>query len=172
MRVEKDFEEFIELLNKHKVQYLIVGAYAMSFHTRPRSTGDIDFFVKADMKNARKLMSVLKDFGFGSAGLKEDDFLNHETVVQLGFEPNRIDILASITGVGFAQAYKARVRGKFGKHGAWFISFDDLLRNKTALKRKKDEADAELLREFKRLKRELSNRGRQGSSVEGSGEQI
>ena len=161
MRVEKDFEEFIELLNKHKVQYLIVGAYAMSFHTRPRSTGDIDFFVKSDRENARRIIRVLEDFGFGSVGLKEDDFLNHETVVQLGFEPNRIDILSSITGVGFTQAYKAKVGGKFGRQKAWFISFDDLLQNKTALRRKKDEADAELLREFKRLKREQSKRQRQ-----------
>ena len=154
MRVERDFEEFVELLNKHKVQYLIIGAYAMSFHTRPRSTGDIDFFVQAGRKNAQKLVKVLTEFGFGGAGLKEDDFLNPETVVQLGFEPNRIDILASISGIKFAKAYKAKVRGEFGKHRAWFISFDDLLRNKRALKRKKDEADAELLVAFKKLRRE------------------
>jgi hypothetical protein len=161
VRVEKDFEEFIELLNKHKVQYLIIGAYAMSFHTRPRSTGDIDFFVKSDLENGRKLMRVLRDFGFGSVGLKEDDFLNHETVVQLGFEPNRIDILSSIKGVEFSQAYKTKVRGKFGEQKAWFISFDDLLRNKTSVGRKKDEADAELLREFKRLRKQRSKRGKQ-----------
>jgi hypothetical protein len=161
VRVEKDFEEFVELLNKHSVQYLIIGAYAMSFHTRPRNTGDIDFFVKPERENSQKLMKVLRDFGFGSVGLKEDDFLNHETVVQLGFEPNRIDILSSITGVEFSQAYKAKVRGKFGEQKAWFISFEDLLQNKAALRRKKDEADAELLREFKRLKKQQSRRGKQ-----------
>ncbi len=153
MRVEKDFEEFIGLLNKHKVQYLIVGAYAMSYHTRPRSTGDIDFFVGAEQKNTRKLMKVLKEFGFGDVGLKGGDFLDPETIVQLGFEPNRIDIMSSITGVEFDKAYESRVEGMFGRQKAWFISFDGLLRNKRAVGRKKDEADADLLLTYKRLKR-------------------
>jgi hypothetical protein len=153
VRVEKDFEEFIELLNKHKVQYLIIGAYAVSFHSRPRNTGDIDFLVKPDGNNVRKLMKALRDFGFGNIGLQEQDFMNPDTVVQLGVEPNRIDILSSIKGIEFDKAYKSRVRGRFGTQSSWFLSFEDLLRNKKATKRKKDEADAEQLMMFKKLKK-------------------
>lgn len=152
MRVEKDFEEFIRLLNRHKVKYLIVGAYAVAFHAQPRNTGDIDFFIKQERENAGRLIKVLKDFGFKSLNLKEEDFLKPEYVVQLGYEPNRIDIVSSIDGVLFSNAYRSKVQGRFGREKAWFISFDDLLKNKQSIGRKRDEADAELLFKFKKVK--------------------
>ena len=153
MRVEKDFEEFVELLNAHNVEYLIVGAYAVSFHAVPRNTGDIDIFVKPDKENARNLLRVLRDFGFGSLEITEDDVLNPDCVIQLGYEPNRIDLLTSISGVEFDEAYKDRKTGMFGKSRTNFISLEHLIKNKQAASRAKDIADAELLLKQKRKDR-------------------
>jgi hypothetical protein len=75
MKVEKDFEDFIELLNKHKVNYLIVGAYALALFAEPRNTGDIDIFIERTKENAEKILDVLKEFGFESLGLKTNDFI-------------------------------------------------------------------------------------------------
>lgn len=148
MQVEKDFEEFVRLLNKAEVRYLIIGAYAVAFHARPRYTGDIDFFVERRPENARRLLNALKEFGFGGLGLKEGDFLDPDVIVQLGYEPVRIDILSSLTGVGFEKAYRSRVGGRFGRQKAWFISLKDLILNKRKVNRKQDEADVELLKKF------------------------
>jgi len=148
MKVEKDFEEFIKLLNYHKVKYLIVGAYAVSFHTLPRNTGDIDFFIEVSEENSIKVLQVLKDFGFGDLDVKKEDFLNPDIVVQLGYSPNRIDIITGISGVSFEESYKNRVTGKMGSEEVIFISASDLLKNKTHAGRAKDNADAEILRKF------------------------
>lgn len=152
VRIEKDFAEFVKLLNKHKVRYLIVGAYAVSFHARPRFTSDIDFLVEPKKENVERLLRVLKDFGFGMIGLRDKDFLDSNMVVQLGYEPVRIDILSSIPGVDFVAAYNSKVGGKFGRQKAWFISLDDLLRNKRAVKRKQDVADVAALQKARRVK--------------------
>ncbi len=80
MKVEKDFEEFIELLNFHKVKYLVVGAYALIYYTAPRNTGDIDFFIEASDKNAQKMMNALRDFGFESVEITKEDFINPDLV--------------------------------------------------------------------------------------------
>ena len=150
MRLEKDFAEFVRLLNKHKVKYLIVGAYAVSFHARPRYTSDIDFLVEPVRENIQRLLRVLKDFGFGGIGLKEEDFLDPDIVVQLGYEPVRIDILSSLDGVDFSKAFRSKLSGRFGRQRAWFIPLDDLIRNKRVVKRKQDEADVALLEKFRK----------------------
>lgn len=157
MRVEKDFEEFIRLLNKHEVRYLVIGAYAVAFHARPRYTGDMDFLVEPKRNNAKRILRALKDFGFGGLEITEEDLLNPDTVIQLGFEPNRIDLLNSIVGVNFEKAYRTKVPGRLGKTKAWFISFDELLKNKRLTKRKKDAADAEMLMNLRNAK--LRSRG-------------
>ncbi len=100
--------------------------------------------------NIRRLLRVLKDFGFGGIGLKEEDFLDPDIVVQLGCEPVRIDILSSLEGVDFGKAYRSKVSGKFGRQQAWFIPLEDLIRNKRAVKRKQDEADVALLEKFRK----------------------
>ena len=148
MKAEKHYEEFIRLLNFHKTKYLIIGAYALTYHAAPRNTGDIDFFVQRNKQNAKRLVKVLDDFGFKSLSLAEKDFLEKDTVVQLGFEPNRIDIINAITGVSFETAYKNKVEGFLGKQKVYFISAKDLIRNKKALGRAKDLADVELLKKF------------------------
>jgi len=102
--VSSDLQEFIHLLNTKSVKYVIVGAWALAFHGRPRYTGDLDIFVARDDENADKLMAVIEAFGFGHAGIKREDFLQVDHVIQLGREPNRIDILTGISGVTFDEA--------------------------------------------------------------------
>ncbi len=148
MKAEKDFEDFIKLLNSHKVKYLIVGAYAVIFHSIPRNTGDIDFFIESSEINSKKILEVLNEFGFGDLEFKKEDFLNPDFVIQLGYSPNRIDIITGISGVSFSEAYKNKVKGKIGTEKVYFISLQDLLKNKESAGRAKDIADAELLKKF------------------------
>ncbi|GAB4139977.1 MAG: hypothetical protein Fur0015_10530 [Ignavibacteriales bacterium] len=145
MRVEQDFEDFIRLLNKHKVKYLIVGAYALALYTEPRNTGDIDVFIERTEENAYNILSALKEFGFESLGLKVTDFMTENMVIQLGVQPVRIDILSSISGVDFQDAYQEKEVKNFGKSKANFISKKFMILNKKTSNRKKDLADLELL---------------------------
>ena len=82
--LSKDLSEFIHLLNQEGVNYLIVGAWAVGFHGRPRYTGDIDIFLRRDSENAERMMRVIQLFGFGNVGLTREDFLKTDFIVQLG----------------------------------------------------------------------------------------
>ncbi|MCF6269707.1 MAG: hypothetical protein L3J41_08355 [Melioribacteraceae bacterium] len=150
MKAEKDFVEFIELLNEQKVKYLIVGAYALALYVEPRNTGDIDFFVENSEKNALKVIKVLNKFGFGNIGITKDDITNDNMVVQLGSPPMRIDIITSISGVEFSEAYNSKVKHNFGNTYAYFLSEKHLIINKKASGRKKDLADLEVLTKQKK----------------------
>src|SRR5690349_7725530 len=99
--LSKDVQEFIRLLNKAGAEYLVVGAWSAALHGYPRYTGDIDVFVRSSPQNAERLMRALREFGFGAVGLTSEDFLKPDHIVQLGIEPNRIDLLTGISGVGF-----------------------------------------------------------------------
>jgi hypothetical protein len=147
MEVQQDFRDLLELFNKRKVDYLVVGGYALGFHGAPRYTGDLDLFVKADAINAARIMQALDEFGFGSVGLSVPDFEEKGKIVQLGFPPVRIDIITSITGVTWEQARSRRVKGHFGDLMVYFIGRDDFVANKRALGRKKDLADLEAVGE-------------------------
>lgn len=148
MKVEKDFEEFIRLLNYHKVKYLIVGAYALIYYTFPRNTGDIDFFIDNTDLNVKKIIKVLKNFGFEDLGLLKEDFTKPDSVIQLGFPPVRIDLLTSKSGINFKEAFKNRVTAQLGNEKVCFISRTDLIKNKIAAGRKKDLLDLEQLEKF------------------------
>jgi hypothetical protein len=151
MELYSDFEEFIELLNKHSVKYLVVGGYVVSFYTFPRNTGDIDIFIEATEDNARKIITVLDEFGFGYLNMSIDDLLKSEQIIQLGNSPVRIDLITSIDGVEFDEAYKNKSVIKLGEvKNVSIISLNDLLKNKTVTGRPKDIQDAEQLK--KKLK--------------------
>jgi hypothetical protein len=98
MKLGADLREFIELLNSHGVEYVVVGAHSLAFHGRPRYTGDLDILVRSSAENATKLAAILQAFGFAESGFKESDFLEPDQVIQLGSVPNRIDLLTSISG--------------------------------------------------------------------------
>jgi hypothetical protein len=145
MKLERDLREFIELLNARDVRYVIVGAYALAHHGRPRYTGDIDFFVEASAQNADRLSQVLEQFGFANVGVVEEDFTAADQVVQLGVEPHRMDIMTSITDVEFDEAWNTREYGDLDGLRVPFISKELLKRNKAAVARKQDLADLDYL---------------------------
>ena len=147
MEVQPDFRDLLALFNKHKVEYIIVGAYSLGYHGAPRYTGDLDVIVRPDPINATNIMQALLEFWFGSLGLKAADFEQESKVIQLGFPPVRIDILTSITGVSWEQAQSGGVEGGFGDLRVHYIGRGEFISNKKALGRKKDLADLEAVGE-------------------------
>jgi hypothetical protein len=147
MEIRTDFKELLELFNKHKVEYLIVGGYALAFHGAPRVTGDIDLFVRPVRANAARILAALNDFGFGSLNLSEEDFTTPGMVVQLGVPPVRIDIITRLSGVSWEKADAGKVPGSYADTPVYFISREDFVANKRATGRKKDAADLEALGE-------------------------
>jgi len=147
MEVQPDYRDLLELFNEHKVDYLIVGAYALAFHGAPRYTGDIDILVKPDTDNAQRVIKVINDFGFRSLGLAATDFDKPDIVVQLGVPPVRVDIITSLSGVSWEEAFTGRVEGKYGDTPVYYIGREQFIMNKRAVGRKKDLADIEALGE-------------------------
>lgn len=143
--LSKDFKEFIELLNRHKVRYLVVGGYAVAFHGYPRYTKDLDVWVESATENADNLLEALKEFGFGSMGLKLEDFLETDQIIQLGYPPNRIDILTTLKKLNFHDCYKTRVEVEIQDLKINFIDRENLKQNKRATGRPQDLADIENL---------------------------
>ncbi len=145
MAMNQDFREFLQLLNKNEVKYLIVGGYSVAIHGHPRYTKDIDIWILTNRENALAIVNALDEFGFGSLDLSVEDFETEGYVVQLGNAPARIDILTSLTGVQFNDCWDNRVITQ--EDGLEFpvISLDDLRQNKTALARHQDLADLEQL---------------------------
>jgi hypothetical protein len=107
----------------------------------------MDFWVRRDAKNASRLIEVVRRFGFGSLGLTEADFLEEDQVVQLGFPPRRIDLLTHLTALDFESSWQNRVSGKIDEITVYYLSREDFIRNKLAVGRPKDLADAEAVRE-------------------------
>ena len=147
MHIEKDYEELLQLLNKHKVKYCIVGAYAVAFYKKPRYTKDMDILVQASIENGKNIVKALNDFGFASLNLSEMDFAKKGNIIQLGYEPIRIDIINSITGVSFSQIWKNKTLGKYGKENVFFIGLKELIKNKEKTSRKQDIVDLDILKE-------------------------
>jgi len=146
MENNKDFEEFIELLNKNKVRFVVVGGYAVAFHGNPRYTQDIDFLFDPTRKNAKNLLKALREFGFKSLKLQEDDFCKIGQVIQLGQPPNRIDLINKVEGVLFKKIWKNKVTGTYGSKPCFYIGRNELLSNKKAMNRPKDQWDLDFLR--------------------------
>ncbi len=143
--LSSDLREFVHLLNAKNVRYLLVGAWAVAFHARPRYTGDVDFFVEPGPENAGRLMDVIEEFGFGGVGIEVTDFLKADCVIQLGRAPNRVDLLTGISGVGFEEAWGGRVMASLSGVEVAVIGREHLIRNKRAAGRVKDRADIEWL---------------------------
>ncbi|WP_142687433.1 nucleotidyltransferase [Chitinophaga polysaccharea] len=159
MILAKDFEDFIRLLNKHEVEYMVVGGYAMAFHGRPRFTGDLDIWINISERNAANLLKVIKDFGFSSLGFKKADFLQEGCITQIGYPPLRIDLLNSIDGVRFPEAYENRQKMIEDDLEVCFIGRQDLLANKMASGRDVDLLD---VRELKKITPQKSQQPKKG----------
>ena len=145
MILTQDFKEFIKSLNENDVRYLIVGGYAVSFHGHPRYTKDLDIWIWIDKHNAEKVLQALDQFGFASLNLALADFLEPDTTIQLGYPPNRIDLLMGLTGVDFDTCYGSRIEEEIDGVALPFIDLENLKRNKKATGRLQDLADLENL---------------------------
>ena len=140
-----DFKEFIQSLNDNQARYLVVGGYAVALHGYPRYTKDIDIWIDMNPANATRIVQALQQFGFGSLGLKEQDFLDAETIIQLGYPPRRIDLLTTLPGVNFDACFSARVVVDIDGVPVNFIDLENLKKNKRATGRAQDIADIENL---------------------------
>lgn len=154
-----DFAQFVDALNKRKVEFVIVGAHAVAFHGYARGTKDFDILLHHTPENLPRVIAALEDFGFGSLGLDETDF-RPENVVQLGFPPNRVDLLCEITGVDSGKVWRTRVKGRYEGRPAEYISLECLLMNKKAVGRSQDRVDIEKLEKQAAFKRRAKDRGR------------
>lgn len=150
MILDQDFEDFVQLLNLHNVDYMIVGGYALAFHGKPRHTGDLDIWIDISEGNAKKMVDVLRDFGMSSLGLREGDFLEENAIMQIGYPPLRIDILTAIDGVEFAEAYLNKQVIDIDGIGINYISLNDLILNKQKSGRHQDISDVEALKKLKK----------------------
>jgi len=164
-----DFEEFIASLNEHRVRYLIVGAYAVGFHARPRATKDIDVLVDRTPANARRVRACLTAFLGGSASnITEAKLQNPRTLIVLGVPPVRIDVLTSIAGLeSFASAWKRKAEGRYGATPAFFISLVDLIAAKSATGRPQDIADVDVLVRAAERRRSRDGGGRKRTRKRG-----
>jgi hypothetical protein len=145
MQLPPDFKEFLQLLNSHKVEYLVVGGYAIGYHGFPRTTGDIDIWVAINSQNASALVAALRDFGFNVPNLKEELFLEEGRITRMGVPPMRIEILTKISGVQFEDCYRKRTVADLGGVTTNVIGLEDLKINKRAAGRLKDLNDLENL---------------------------
>jgi hypothetical protein len=145
MSLSADLREFIELVNSHCVEYVIVGAHSLAFHARPRYTGDLDVLIRPSVENAAKLAAVLREFGFGDTGFKESDFTEPDQMIQLGRAPNRIDLLTGISGVTIDEAFRTKVSTELEGLPVFVLSKALLIQNKRAVGRPQDIADLDAL---------------------------
>jgi len=143
--VNPDFRDLLRAFTDAEVRYLIVGAYAVSAHAEPRATGDLDLWVEPTAQNAALAYAALRAFGAPLHDLTEADLARRGVVFQIGIAPRRIDILTSITGVEFGEAWAGRVAVEYAGVPCHVIGIESLLENKRRLGRIKDLADIELL---------------------------
>lgn len=146
MPLNKDWREFLELLNSNEAEYLVVGAFAVAFHGLPRYTADVDLLVRPSEDNADRVLRALSQFGFGKVGIQAADLRSPGMVIQLGVKPNRIDLLTAISGVSFEEAWATRSDADLDGIPVHFVGRAALLRNKERTGRAKDLGDAEELR--------------------------
>jgi hypothetical protein len=145
MSVNPDFRDLFAALNAEKVEFLIVGGYALAVHGVPRFTKDLDVWVRADESNAPRVWQGLDAFGAPLGSLTLADLKSPGIIFQIGVPPNRIDILTGIDGVTFDEAWKNRVSSAYGDQGVMVIGLDELIRNKKATGRPQDALDADTL---------------------------
>lgn len=140
-----DFKEFLKLLNKNEVEYLLIGGYAVGYYGYVRATADMDIWIAANEENAERVVTALEDFGFTSAVISREIFLQADNIVRMGVPPFRLELLNTISGVEFAECYAERVMDTIDEVEVSIISLRHLKINKLASGRLKDLADVEHL---------------------------
>jgi predicted nucleotidyltransferase len=146
--LDPDLRDILSALNAHEVKYLLVGGYAVGVYSEPRATKDLDIFIQSDPENGEAVFRALAEYGAPLEGMTAADFSNKpDSVFQIGVPPVRIDILQSISGVTFDEAWENRITAFIDEIPTNVISRDDLIRNKLAAGRRRDLLDVEDIRE-------------------------
>lgn len=154
MTLAEDFEDFIKLLNLHRVEYMVVGGYALAFHGKPRHTGDLDIWINISEQNAERMLQVINDFGLQALGFQKADFMTEGLISQIGYPPLRIDVLNAIDGVEFNDAFedvqKIALENDLSIN---YIGLNDLVKNKLASGRRQDRTDVKTLQKLQKTKK-------------------
>jgi hypothetical protein len=151
MLTSPDFRELLKLFEKHKIRYLVAGGYAVMKYSEPRFTKDLNLFIATDQNNANAVYSALKEFGAPLESLTSDDFTHGDYFYQIGKPPLRVDIMMSIPGIGFDEAWENREVVELADLKIPFISRSDLIRSKEASGRPQDKIDIDKLKEAEQL---------------------
>ena len=146
MNAVQDFEDMLQLLDKHKVTYLIIGGLAFIYHAKPRYTGDMDLWIDSAPENVKRANQALAEFGSPLSLIPE----NLQEILQLGVAPDRIDLLLQVPGARFQTAWRKRIQGRYGRARANWIDLDSLLRIKSRIDNPRHQEDVRILREVKR----------------------
>lgn len=145
-RLPADFRDFLKLLNSHRVEYLLVGGYAVCYHGYYRNTVDIDFWIAVNPENAARMVRLIREFGFDVPELSDQLFLTKGRIIRMGVEPVRIEVLTEISGCEFSDCYTRRVHGNLDDVPVTIIGLPDLIKNKLSTGRLRDLNDAQRLR--------------------------
>ena len=145
IQLPPDFKEFLKLLNSHRVEYLLIGGYAVGYHGYPRATGDMDLWVAIRQNNAEKLVVALREFGLNAPQLSTDVFLQENQIIRMGVPPMRIELLTTISGVDFDSCYSERIVDVIDNVEVNIINLRHLKQNKQASGRHKDLDDLQYL---------------------------
>ena len=145
IRLPADFRDFLKLLNSRRVEYLLVGGYAVCYHGYYRNTGDMDLWIAVHRENASRMVPLIHEFGFDVPELSEALFLQKGRIIRMGLEPVRIEILTEISGCEFADCYRQKVEATLDGIPVNIISLTDLIKNKLKSGRLKDLDDARKL---------------------------
>ena len=141
MSLPKDWKEFLQLLNSRRAEYVVVGAFALAFHSEPRFTGDLDILIRRTPDNADRVIETLHAFGFASLAITIEDLMSEGKVIQLGIRPNRIYLLNSLTGVDAEVVWQRRTPGDLDGVPLHYIDLESFRINKLAAGRDKDLED-------------------------------
>ncbi len=152
IRPSSDFSALLAAFNAENVDYLLIGGRAYSFHDQPRYTKDYDLWIRPTVENAARAFRALVNFGAPLDGVTAPDLIDPDAYFAMGVPPNRIDVLNTIEGITFDDAWPNRVEGRHGDELMWVIGADDLITNKRAVGRPTDMIDVERLERRKRYK--------------------
>lgn len=158
MTLAEDFEDFVKLLNQYKIEYMVVGGYALAFHGKPRHTGDLDIWINISEDNALRMLEVIGDFGLQSLGFQKEDFLTEGLISQIGYPPLRIDLLNLIDGVTFKEALPDMQKIELDNDLTInYIGLNDLVKNKQASARRQDLTDVKTLQKLQKVQKSSLN---------------
>jgi hypothetical protein len=139
--VSQDYEDLFKVLNAYRIKYLVVGAHAVVFYTKPRFTKDLDVWIPPELNDPKRVYAALKAYGTPLRGVSVKDFADKQMFYQIGVAPVRIDILMSVPGVSARNAWKNRQKSRYGKANVFILSKEELISAKKEIGRPEDLLD-------------------------------